>query len=113
MSKPENELSGQLVDYLIGHGHWAFKVHGGPFQRSGIPDVLGFRKGDGMGFAIEVKIDEEVTKLQDETLGEIASSGALAIVLHGKRGEFREACESAERYVSIGPIEKKVCVIIT
>lgn len=61
-------------------GFW-FKVHGGRFQRAGIPDLLGCVEGNFI--AIEIKVPErenKVTKLQLATMEEIRSNGGLAFV---------------------------------
>ena len=58
---------------------WWMNVHGGPFQRSGVPDIVGVI--DGRFFAIEVKADDgRLTRLQEATIQDIERSGGLAIV---------------------------------
>ena len=61
-------------------GFW-FKVHGGPFQAAGIPDLIGC--AEGCFIAIEVKRPErmdQVSTLQAVTLDQISRSGGLAFV---------------------------------
>lgn len=56
---------------------WFFKVWGGPFQSSGIPDLVGCCKG--LFFALEVKEpDGGADELQIETIADINQAGGLA-----------------------------------
>lgn len=51
------------------------KVHGGPFQAAGIPDIIGCWKG--RFIAIELKIPGEVpTRLQSINLESLKKAGA-------------------------------------
>lgn len=59
---------------------WCFKVHGGPYQRKGIPDILGVFKGQ--LFALEVKRPgEKATDLQKWCIVQIRNAGGLAEVV--------------------------------
>lgn len=61
-------------------GFW-FKVHGGPFQMAGLPDLLGCVQGRFIG--IEVKRPSRMTNvspLQQRVIQEINLNGGLAIV---------------------------------
>ena len=56
---------------------WVFKVHGGPFQKDGIGDLLGFVCG--LGFCFEVKEpDGEESEIQRETIKDQKRAGAIA-----------------------------------
>jgi len=58
---------------------WWMKVHGGGFQRSGVPDIIGVI--DGRFFAIEAKtVDGVLSKLQEVTLEDIRRCGGLTTV---------------------------------
>lgn len=59
---------------------WLFKVHGGPFQQSGIPDIVGVVAG--LFFALEVKTDTGAASvLQLETIADIRKAGGIAKVV--------------------------------
>lgn len=61
----------------IEYGAFVFKVHGGPFQRAGLPDVLACVKG--LYVAIEVKVPGETpTDLQKITIKDIKKAGGIA-----------------------------------
>lgn len=60
-----------------------FKTHGGPFQRAGIPDLIGCINGRFV--AIEVKQPgKKATKLQEYTLGLIKKAGGISFVSDDK-----------------------------
>jgi very-short-patch-repair endonuclease len=55
---------------------WYFKVHGGPFQLAGVPDLIGCHHG--RFFAIEVKTpDGKLSTLQRAILSQIQAAGGL------------------------------------
>ena len=56
---------------------WIMKVHGGPFQKDGIGDLIGIVCG--LGFMFEVKEpDGEERELQRETLKDFRKAGGMA-----------------------------------
>jgi hypothetical protein len=59
---------------------WLFKVHGGPFQPAGIPDLIGCLCG--RFFAFEVKVPgEEPSNIQKLTMTRLKRAGALVAVV--------------------------------
>lgn len=61
-------------------GFW-FKTHGGPFQRAGLPDLIGCHKGVFIG--IEVKVpgkEDNLSDLQEKTLRLISQAGGIAFM---------------------------------
>lgn len=63
MKKPETLIVEKIMLRLQAEGGFWIKIHGGPFQLAGIPDILGCYKGRFIG--IEVKCPGEVpTTLQ-------------------------------------------------
>jgi len=74
MKKPETAVVGKIMDYLQSDtGYWV-KIHGGPYQVAGIPDIIGCYQGRFV--AIEVKFGTNgPTKLQEIVLGLIAKAG--------------------------------------
>ncbi len=62
-------------------GSWWFKVHGGPFQPAGIPDLLGCVAGRFV--ALEVKMPgEEPSLIQCRTILAMRGAGAIAGVVY-------------------------------
>ena len=73
--KPETKLSNQVLPRLRAEGGWWVKIHGGPFQEAGIPDIIGCWKGHFVG--IELKIEgEKPTGLQKQVLNALHLAGA-------------------------------------
>ncbi len=59
---------------------WFLKIHGGPMQRAGLPDLFVIYKG--RTFGIELKRPgKKPTKLQQHTLSEMEKAGATTAVV--------------------------------
>jgi len=75
MSKKESYLQKKVLKKLkteVG-GFWT-NIHGGPFQRKGLPDIIG--TVEGYFIAIELKVgNNEPTEIQEETLRRIKEEG--------------------------------------
>ena len=70
-------ISGLKKEY---GGSW-HKIHGSPYQRAGLPDIIGCLKGQ--FFGIEVKMPgNRPTDLQRATLEKLASDGAVCGIVH-------------------------------
>lgn len=93
-SQPESKLVNRIKSVLkVKHGCFVIKIHGGPYQQAGIPDLVGSYKGT--FFGLEVKMPDKldtVTKLQQTTIQEIRDSGAYAEVI--------SSVEEAEEMIS-------------
>lgn len=62
-------------------GVW-YKIHGGPYQEAGIPDIVGCYKGHFVGF--EVKRPEKVDNVSDQQhfqLSRLSKHGASVAVI--------------------------------
>ena len=69
-------------------GCWAFKVHGGPWQLAGVPDIVGCL--DGKFFALEVKRPGgKIRPVQEIIIGQIRKAGGLADIVYNKE----QVCE--------------------
>jgi len=79
-TKPESKLQRKIQKALKAEFSelFIFKVHGGPFQAAGIPDLVGCAYG--LFFGIEVKRPDgdPPTVLQEKTLAKIAAAGGIA-----------------------------------
>ena len=49
----EKQVENKIKKWLEQNNHWYFKVHGGAFQKTGVPDIIACVKGKFV--AIEVK----------------------------------------------------------
>ncbi len=73
----EKRIVDQIQTYLRAQGAWVIKIHGGWFQRAGIPDLIGVIRG--RFFAIEAKRPgKEPTRLQAYVMSQIRKAGGIA-----------------------------------
>jgi hypothetical protein len=77
--KPEANLVAAIRRYLAANGIRTFKIHGGPYQQAGLPDLLCTIKGRTVW--IEVKLPGQApTKIQAATMAALEADGALCFV---------------------------------
>lgn len=70
-------------------GSFWFKVHGGPYQRMGIPDLLGCI--DGYYIALEVKTKKgKPSDIQIETIKLIITAGGFSCVVRSPEETLRK-----------------------
>lgn len=79
-SPKESTIVAAIVKALRGRGCWVTKLHGGPTQQAGLPDLLAVYAGRAMFFEVK-RPGGEVTRLQSHTLDELKSAGAAARVV--------------------------------
>ena len=81
MSGPETRLVKRLLVKLrreFGEDLFIFKVHGGPFQMTGLPDLVGCLRGRFVG--IEVKVgSNQPSKIQHYILTRINRAGGVGM----------------------------------
>lgn len=78
----EAELTRRIVRALRDRGAWAVKIHGGPHQARGLPDVMAVYRGHGVGLEVKRPGKEStLTKIQAATLRDIRSAGGAAIMV--------------------------------
>ena len=76
----ETTIQKNIVRYLRDLGAWCFKVHGSPYQRAGVPDLLCCHKG--VFYAFEVKRPgEKATPIQAHELEQVQAAGGTATVV--------------------------------
>ena len=69
----ERAITKQIMRYLQGLDRsWWMKVHGGPYQKAGVPDILGCYRGRFFAFEVKVpggkttaKQDHEIQRIRD------------------------------------------------
>lgn len=73
----EKQVENQIKKWLEQNNHWYFKVHGGAFQKTGVPDIIACVKGKFV--AIEVKRSNGgiVSELQKAQMQKIKSCGGV------------------------------------
>jgi len=78
----EKVLTDQVLKYLRARGGWWVKIHGGPYQTSGIPDIVGCYRGKFLG--LEVKPSGRKSDLslrQQVTLTRIRDAGGISALI--------------------------------
>ena len=78
----EKQVENKIKKWLVQNNHWYFKVHGGAFQKTGVPDIIACINGKFV--AIEVKKSDGgiVSELQKAQIQKIKDSGGLVGVAH-------------------------------
>lgn len=81
----ESTLQRKILKAL-NSGGWGFfvNIHGGPYQRVGLPDIIGCGRS-GTFIGLEVKLPGEphpVTPMQQKVLDEIRVNSGIARVVH-------------------------------
>lgn len=78
----ESKLQKQIRDALMKWENlYCVKMHGGPHQARGLPDIVGVVEG--IFFGIEVKMpgkEKTLTPIQKKKLNDIANAGGIAII---------------------------------
>ena len=77
----EADLVTKIIKGLRARGFWAVKLHGGPMQQAGLPDVLAVKAG--RAFFLEVKLPGgNATRLQESVMRDLRDVGAVAATVH-------------------------------
>lgn len=75
----ESTIVAAVLKYLRARGYWAAKLHGGPYQMAGLPDVLAIKGG--LATWVEVKRPgEKPTAIQESMMRTLANAGSIVIV---------------------------------
>lgn len=78
----ETEFTKKIIASLSKQA-FVVKIHGGPYQRVGLPDIYCLRNG--ASYWIEVKVKKnKLTPIQAHTLTMIAANGGVAMVVNEK-----------------------------
>ena len=79
--QPEYRIVQNIKKLIRARGGWCVKIHGGPYQDAGTPDILACYKGRFV--AIEVKTPRGVARPEQRvTQKAITSSGGYALITH-------------------------------
>ena len=79
--QPEYRIVQNIKKLIRSRGGWCVKIHGGPYQDAGTPDILACYKGKFI--AVEVKTSRGVARQEQKiTQLAIAESGGYALITH-------------------------------
>lgn len=92
--QPEYRIVQNIKKLIRARGGWCVKIHGGPYQDAGTPDILACYKGRFV--AIEVKTPRGVIRPEQRAVQRaIISSGGYALITHlvGKVADVLDAID--------------------
>ena len=92
----ERDIVRSIVRLAEKRGYWAMKIHGGPYQRSGIPDLLVLRQGRAAWLEVK-RPGRRATPLQARTMRDIAIRGGCPAEVVTSRQEASEFFDRFER----------------
>jgi len=79
------------------------KIHGGPFQRAGLPDILAFKPGHAPLW-IEAKVGaNEPTLVQRVTMTQLQQAGCRVLIVR-EGDDFEEIIRAGRAANSSGPV---------
>ena len=81
--KPETALTRKILKRLRQEGGFWTKIHGGPYQSVGLPDIVGCHRGRFYGFEVKVRERDQPTARQSLTLLLIRQAGGVSRVIRG------------------------------
>lgn len=81
-SKPETKVVKKILKMLKNSfPGFYFKIHGGPYQRIGLPDIMGVHRGRLIGIEVKCPGEEDtLTKNQKKTLRLIRLYGGVGFM---------------------------------
>jgi len=84
MNKPplESTIVKKVMTMIRTRGGWCAKIHGGPFQTRGIPDILACYRGLFIGFEVKRDSSKLPTALQLAEIEGIRRAGGIALPIH-------------------------------
>lgn len=79
--QPEYRIAQNIKKLIKARGGWCVKIHGGPYQDAGTPDILACYKG--RFIAVEVKTSRGVVRPEQRVMQRaITGSGGYALITH-------------------------------
>lgn len=104
-SNPETKLYKKVRKALLAEfpGIYLVKVHGGPYQEAGVPDIIGCYKG--AFFAIELKVGNNTASAAQEVhLSRIAAAGGTGDVSYSVEKSVQIVRKAVQNVIN--PLDK-------
>lgn len=76
----EKSITRQITNHLRSQGALVIKIHGGPYQQPGLPDLVCILDGQTMWFEVKTAVGK-LTKLQRHCHQQIRNHGGLIAVV--------------------------------
>jgi Holliday junction resolvase len=93
MPQLESSIVASIVRVAKQRGWWIMKIHGGPYQLAGVPDLLLIKNGTAMFFEVK-QPGKKATPLQVRRMAEIQQEGGAACHVVTSKGEAVELLEA-------------------
>lgn len=77
----ESSIVKSIITTLHERGIWAVKVHGGPTQVRGLPDIVAICSGIAIGLEVK-RLGGQPTAIQKYNLDKMAEAGAVTGCVH-------------------------------
>jgi hypothetical protein len=90
-SKPESNLQSTIKKHLKKEfpKSWWMKVHGGPYQIAGVPDLLGCVEGNFIALEVKMPDGDPPTKIQKQQMKRIKRAEGYACVVTSEEEAVR------------------------
>jgi hypothetical protein len=93
MPQLESSIVAAIVRVAKADGWWVMKIHGGPYQLAGVPDLLLLKNGNAMFFEVK-QPGKKPTPLQARRMAEIEREGGAACHVVTSKEQARELLEA-------------------
>jgi len=90
----EKIITKQITTYLRSQGALVIKIHGGPYQQPGLPDLVCILDGVTMWFEVKTKVGK-LTKLQGHCHRQMREHGALIAVVRSVEEVQQLVCDQS------------------
>ena len=80
VAQSEKQVENHIKKWLTDNNYWHFKVHGGPFQRAGVPDIIACINGRFVGIEVKRPKGGRTSAIQEYNIDGITQSGGIAFV---------------------------------
>ena len=91
----EKQVENQIKKWLEKHNYWYFKVHGGAFQKVGVPDIIACINGKFVAIEVKRPNGGVVSKLQQMQMKKIKENGGVVGVARSL-DEFLQILKDSE-----------------
>jgi len=95
MPQLESSIVAAIVRVAKADGWWVMKIHGGPYQLAGVPDLLLLKNGNAMFMEVK-QPGKKPTPLQARRMAEIEREGGAACHVVTSKEQARELLEAVE-----------------
>ena len=93
MPQLESSIVAAIVRVAKADGWWVMKIHGGPYQLAGVPDLLLLKNGNAMFMEVK-QPGKKPTPLQARRMAEIEREGGAACHVVTSKEQARELLEA-------------------